>query len=66
LFCVTVTYQELIPGDAPPTFRGNAVKYSYKITVGTQKFNCPTKLLRVPFRVLVVPGNSIEDILLTW
>ncbi|ELT87220.1 hypothetical protein CAPTEDRAFT_153233 [Capitella teleta] len=52
----TFTYRETIPREAPPSFRGTAIKYSYKVTVGAQRFNCPTKLLRVPFRVLVVPG----------
>ena len=28
------------------------VKYSYKITVGTQRINEPTRLLKIPFRVL--------------
>ncbi|CAH1795751.1 unnamed protein product [Owenia fusiformis] len=50
------TYKEKIPLDAPPSFRGTAVKYSYKITVGTQRLDSPIKLLRVPFRVLVVCG----------
>lgn len=52
----TYTYKETIPSDAPPSFRGQAVKYSYKITIGTQRLNHPTKLLRVPFRVLVLYG----------
>ena len=51
------TYKEMIPSDAPPSFRGQAVKYSYKITIGTQRLNHPTKLLRVPFRVLVLYGK---------
>lgn len=28
------------------------MKYSYKITIGTQRVNSPVKLLRVPIRVL--------------
>ena len=57
---ISDTYRETIPLDAPPSFRGSSVKYSYKITVGTQKFDCPTKLLRVPFRVLIVPGIKVS------
>ena len=47
-----------MPGEAPPSYRGQAVKYSYKITIGTQRVNSPIKLLRVPLRVLVVSGVS--------
>lgn len=50
-------YREIIPSDAPPSYRGHAVKYSYKITVGTQRVNTAIKLLRVPFRVLSLSGN---------
>ncbi|WAQ94480.1 RGP1-like protein, partial [Mya arenaria] len=52
----SITYSEIIPVDAPPSFRGQAVKYSYKLTLGTQRLNHPTKLLRIPFRVLVLHG----------
>ncbi|XP_033227534.1 RAB6A-GEF complex partner protein 2 isoform X2 [Belonocnema kinseyi] len=48
----TYIYRETIPSEAPPSYRGQAVKYSYKITVGTQRVNTAIKLLRVPFRVL--------------
>lgn len=48
----TYIYREIIPSDAPPSYRGQAVKYSYKITIGTQRVNSAIKLLRVPFRVL--------------
>lgn len=51
-------YREVLPGEAPPSYRGQAVKYSYKITIGTQRVNSPIKLLRVPLRVLVVSGVS--------
>ncbi|XP_011503748.1 PREDICTED: RAB6A-GEF complex partner protein 2 [Ceratosolen solmsi marchali] len=46
------TYKEIIPNNSPPSYRGQAVKYSYKISIGTQRVNSPTKLLRIPFRVL--------------
>lgn len=56
-FCL-VSYSETISTHVPPTFRGIYVKYSYKLTIGTQRVNCPTTLIRVPFRVLVIPGKS--------
>ncbi len=55
-------YHETIPSDAPPSYRGQAVKYSYKVTIGTQRVNSPIKLLRVPFRVLVLYGMCPSQI----
>ena len=55
-----VAYSEVIATRVPPTFRGNYVKYSYKLTIGTQRVNCPTTLIRVPFRVLVLPGRCFH------
>lgn len=55
-------YRESLPNDAPPSYRGHAVKYSYKITVGTQRVGSTIRLLRVPIRVLVLPDfldNSV-------
>lgn len=52
----TFVYSEVLPFDLIPSYRGTAVKYSYKITIGAQRFGSRTKLMRVPFRVLVVPG----------
>ncbi|XP_061620412.1 RAB6A-GEF complex partner protein 2 [Phyllopteryx taeniolatus] len=52
----TYSYSEVVPADGPPSFRGQAVKYVYKLTIGCQRVNSPIKLLRVPFRVLVLQG----------
>ncbi|XP_062828749.1 RAB6A-GEF complex partner protein 2 isoform X2 [Anolis carolinensis] len=52
----TYSYYETLPVDGPPSFRGQAVKYVYKLTIGCQRVNSPIKLLRVPFRVLVLHG----------
>ncbi|XP_042306106.1 RAB6A-GEF complex partner protein 2 [Sceloporus undulatus] len=52
----TYSYCETLPMDGPPSFRGQAVKYVYKLTIGCQRVNSPIKLLRVPFRVLVLHG----------
>ncbi|KAG7156535.1 RAB6A-GEF complex partner protein 2-like 2 [Homarus americanus] len=49
---------EILPCDAPPTYRGQLLKYAYKITIGTQRLGSPTKLLRVPIRVIVLRGLS--------
>ncbi|NXE55431.1 RGP1 protein, partial [Casuarius casuarius] len=50
------SYSETLPIDGPPSFRGQSVKYVYKLTIGCQRVNSPIKLLRVPFRVLVLHG----------
>ncbi|XP_048735438.2 RAB6A-GEF complex partner protein 2-like isoform X2 [Ostrea edulis] len=47
-------FEDVIPADAPPSYRGQAIKYSYKLTIGAQMLDHPTKLLRLPFRVLVL------------
>lgn len=67
--CKSFIYKEVIPTEVPPSYRGQAIKYSYKITVGTQRVNCPIKLLRIPLRVLVLAGlmeasvhNENEDL----
>ncbi|XP_077598210.1 RAB6A-GEF complex partner protein 2 [Stigmatopora nigra] len=53
----TYSYSESVPADGPPSFRGQSVKYVYKLTIGCQRVNSPIKLLRVPFRVLVLQGT---------
>lgn len=57
----TDSYSEVVPIDGPPSFRGQAVKYVYKLTIGCQRVNSPIKLLRVPFRVLVLQGEWTFD-----
>lgn len=54
----TDSYSEIVPIDGPPSYRGQAVKYVYKLTIGCQRVNSPIKLLRVPFRVLVLQGQN--------
>lgn len=51
------SYCETLPVDGPPSFRGQTVKYVYKLTIGCQRVNSAIKLLRVPFRVMVLQGK---------
>lgn len=44
-------FRETLPYDLAPTFRGQFAKYTYKLTIGVQKLNRTTQLLRLPFRV---------------
>lgn len=60
----TDSYSEVVPIDGPPSFRGQSVKYVYKLTIGCQRVNSPIKLLRVPFRVLVLQGEMIHSFFL--
>lgn len=57
---MTVVYKETLPCDAPPTYRGQLLKYAYKITIGTQRLGSPTKLLRIPIMVIVLQGKSVS------
>ncbi|KAM3910336.1 RAB6A-GEF complex partner protein 2 isoform 1-T2 [Leptodactylus fuscus] len=52
------SYSETLPLTAPPSFRGQSVKYVYKLTIGCQRVNCPIQLLRLPFRVLLL--NALQ------
>lgn len=52
----TIIYSETIPRDAPPSYRGQDVKYSYKVTIGVQRIGSPIKLIKVPFRLMVLYG----------
>ncbi|KAG8281116.1 Golgi membrane exchange factor (Ric1p-Rgp1p) subunit, partial [Homalodisca vitripennis] len=51
-------YSQSLPLEALPSYRGQLVKYSYKITIGSQRVNGIVKLLRVPLRVLDISGKS--------
>lgn len=58
-------YTETLQNEIPPSYRGQLVKYSYKLTIGTQRVNNPIKLLRIPLRILVIDGfpeiSACED-----
>eukprot|EP00794_Sanderia_malayensis_P009836 gene9836-10846_t len=45
-------YTEKIPDNSPPSYKGQSIRFSYKITIGIGSINGPTKLLRLPIRVL--------------
>ncbi|XP_046971747.1 RAB6A-GEF complex partner protein 2 [Vanessa cardui] len=59
----TFWYRESLPIEAPPSYRGTAVKYSYKITIATQKVGSHIKMVRIPFRVLPIsPIMNMQDL----
>jgi hypothetical protein len=45
-------YEETIPSNLPPSFRGQAIKYSYKLKIGLQRVGASVKLLHVPLRLM--------------
>ncbi|XP_059612847.1 RAB6A-GEF complex partner protein 2 [Phlebotomus argentipes] len=48
-------YRESLPMSCPPTYKGTAIKYYYKITIATQRLGSKVQALRVPIRVLPMP-----------
>lgn len=57
LLLITVLYSEQVPSGGPPSFSGRLAKFSYKLTIGVQKPGCTAKITRLPFRVMVIPGE---------
>lgn len=58
-----VWYRESLPIEAPPSYRGTSVKFSYKITIATQKVGSHIKMVRIPFRVLPIsPIMNVQDL----
>ncbi|CAH0400564.1 unnamed protein product [Chilo suppressalis] len=58
----TFWYRESLPIEAAPSYRGTSVKYSYKITIASQKVGSHIKMVRIPFRVLPIsPIMNMQD-----
>lgn len=61
-FKTKVFFKETLPYDLAPTFRGQFAKYAYKVTIGAQKLNKNTQLLRLPFKVYSLLGKLFVKI----
>lgn len=48
-------YRETVPMSAPPTYRGQAIRYFWKLTIATQRLGSKVQVLRCPIRVLPLP-----------
>jgi hypothetical protein len=63
LTCVVIYildfYEDAVPFDSPPSYKGLAVKYCYKITVGAGRLQSSTQLVRLPVRILVLEGKLL-------
>lgn len=53
---VVYEFDEILPSNLPPSHRGRSCRYSYKLTIGTQRVGKSIQILRIPFRVLVIYG----------
>jgi len=49
-------YREKIPVEAPPSYSGSLLRYSYKLTVSVQRVGGSIRQIKIPFRVLVLYG----------
>ncbi|XP_043652329.1 RAB6A-GEF complex partner protein 2 isoform X2 [Drosophila teissieri] len=54
-------FNEFVPRDGPPTYRGHNIRYFYKITIATQRVKSKVQTLTVPIRVLPIPIISRPD-----
>ncbi|XP_034487782.1 RAB6A-GEF complex partner protein 2 [Drosophila innubila] len=54
-------FNEMVPRDGPPTYRGHDIRYFYKITIATQRVKSKVQMLTVPIRVLPIPMIARPD-----
>ncbi|KAH8359562.1 hypothetical protein KR093_007408 [Drosophila rubida] len=54
-------FNEMVPRDGPPTYRGHDIRYFYKITIATQRVKSKVQTLTVPIRVLPIPLIARPD-----
>ncbi|KAM7361744.1 RAB6A-GEF complex partner protein 2 isoform 2-T2 [Cochliomyia hominivorax] len=54
-------FNEIVPRDGPPTYRGHDIKYFYKLTIATQRVKSKVQTLTVPIRVLPIPLIARPD-----
>lgn len=48
----TFEYSELLPFDAPPSYRGKNIRFRYNLLVATQRVGASVEVFKVPFRVI--------------
>ena len=57
----TYHYSDVIPGEAPPSYRGKNIKFRYNVLIGTQKVNSNIEMVKVPLRVLSSPNLMLMN-----
>merc|ERR1712038_582734 len=48
----TFEYSELLPFDAPPSYRGKNIRFRYNLLLATQRVGASVEVFKVPFRVI--------------
>jgi len=56
-------YKETVAWDSPPSYKGQNIKFSYKILIGIGRINQPLCLIKLPFRLFELKGvyKSIRE-----
>uniref|UniRef100_A0A1A9X448 RAB6A-GEF complex partner protein 2 n=1 Tax=Glossina brevipalpis TaxID=37001 RepID=A0A1A9X448_9MUSC len=54
-------FNEFVPRNGPPTYRGQDIKYFYRLTIATQRVKSKVQTLAVPIRVLPIPLIARPD-----
>jgi hypothetical protein len=49
-----------LPRAIPPSYRGEAITYTYQVSIGAQQVGQPAELIKIPFRVLPVSGKVLQ------
>ena len=56
----TFEYSELLPFDAPPSYRGKNIRFRYNLLVATQRVGASVEVFKVPFRVISASPFTAE------
>jgi len=56
----TFEYSELLPFDAPPSYRGKNIRFRYNLLVATQRVGASVEVFKVPFRVISATPLTVE------
>ena len=57
-FYILVRYKQQLLKDHPPSYKGQNIKFSYKVLIGIGRINQPLCILKLPFRLLEFEGKE--------
>lgn len=49
-------YSDVLPSEVPPSYKGQHIKFSYKICIGVGRVGQPLCIIRLPFRLFELKG----------
>jgi len=55
------TYEEVLPLHLAPSYRGHAVRYSYKLKIGLQRVGAPVKMLHLSLRLITWKALDVPN-----